>query len=174
MPGNFTLIIYDDVILNPPLTTCGIVFETSGLTKVPYMKTTILAVAAAFFGAISSQNAFTQVSVGVNVNIGSQPEWGPRGYDYVEYYYLPDIGVYYFVPRHQFVYISGGNWVFSAHLPYAYRHYDLYSGYKVVINQPRAYRYYDTHRVKYAKYKGHHGKKHEGGHGNGRNVNRDN
>ena len=81
------------------------------------MKTIILALTAAAFSATFSQPAFAQVRVGVNVNIGSQPEWGPQGYDYVEYYYLPDIDVYYFVPRHQFVYISGGNWVFSAHLP---------------------------------------------------------
>ena len=132
------------------------------------MKTIILALIATFISLNFSQNASAQVRVGVNVNIGSQPEWGPRGYDYVEYYYLPDIEVYYYVPRHQFVYISGGNWVFSAHLPPAHRHYDLYGGYKVVINEPRAYRYYNTHKVKYAKYKGHHSKKYKGGHGNGR------
>ena len=133
------------------------------------MKTIILALTAAVIGATFSQSAFAQVRVGVNVNIGSQPDWGPQGYDHVEYYYLPDIDVYYFVPRHQFVYISGGNWVFSAYLPSAHRHYDLYSGYKVVINEPRAYRYYQSHKVKYAKYKGHPGKKCKGGQGNGRN-----
>lgn len=140
---------------------------TKRSTKVPYMKTIILALIATFISLSFSQNAFAQVKVGVNINIGSQPEWGPRGYDYVEYYYLPDIEVYYYVPRHQFVYISGGNWVFSAHLPAAHRHYDLHSGYKVVINEPRAYRYYNTHKVKYAKYKGNNGKKYKGGHGNG-------
>ena len=133
------------------------------------MKTIILALTAAIMSATFSQNAFAQVRVGVNVNIGSQPDWGPQGYDHVEYYYLPDIDVYYFVPRHQFVYISGGNWVFSAYLPSAHRHYDLYSGYKVVINEPRAYRYYQSHKVKYAKYKGHPGKKCKGSHGNGKN-----
>ena len=30
-----------------------------------------------------------QVKVGFSVNIGTQPEWGPVGYDHVEYYYLP-------------------------------------------------------------------------------------
>lgn len=106
-----------------------------------------------------------QVRVGVSINIGDQPAWRVRGYDYVEYYYLPEIECYYYVPRRQFIYLSGGNWVFSANLPARYRGYDLYNGYKVVINQPRAYQYYQQHRVKYHKgnyYRGnnghHHGK----------------
>jgi len=92
--------------------------------------------------------------VNVNINIGSQPTWGPVGYDYVEYYYLPDIEVYYYVPRRQFVYLSNGKWIFVSSLPSRYRSYNLYSGYKVVINQPRPYLYFSTHKVKYAKYKG--------------------
>ena len=134
------------------------------------MKTMFLALLTTLLSISFCDPASAQVRVNVNVNIGSQPQWGPRGYDYVEYYYLPDIDCYYHVPRHQFVYISGGNWVFSTHLPRAYRHYDLYSGYKVVINEPRAYRYYGSHKVKYANYKGHkshHGKKNKGGRGHG-------
>ena len=134
------------------------------------MKRTILSVTTVLVALAFANTSKAQVNV--NININSQPDWGPRGYDYVEYYYLPDIEAYYYVPRHQFVYISGGNWIFSAHLPRAYRNYDLYRGYKVVINQPRAYRYYDSHRVKYNKYKGHYnkGNKHKGhgrGHGHG-------
>lgn len=131
------------------------------------MKKFILSLTLFLPGSLLVNKLEAQVNVGVNINIGSQPDWGPRGYEYVEYYYLPDIESYYCVPRGQFVYLSGGNWVFSGHLPPAYRHYDLYRGYKVVVNEPRAYRYYSRHRVKYAKYKGHHGKyyKHKGGHG---------
>jgi hypothetical protein len=135
------------------------------------MKTIFLVTTATLISLSFSHSANTQVRVNVNVNIGSQPEWGPRGYDYVEYYYLPDIECYYYVPRHQFVYISGGNWLFSANLPRAYRHYDLYRGYKVVVNEPRAYQYYSSHKVKYGKYRGykdHHGKKYKKGHGHGR------
>ena len=55
-------------------------------------------------GSIISKPASAQVSV--SINIGSQPTWGPVGYDYVEYYYLPDIETYYYVPRRQFVYIK--------------------------------------------------------------------
>lgn len=117
------------------------------------MKKLILS-AAIFLTAVASNNASAQIRVNVNVNIGSQPNWGPVGYDYVDYYYLPDIETYYYVPSRQFIYLSGGNWVFAYSLPARYRTYDLYTGYKVVINQPRAYQYYQTHKVKYAMYRG--------------------
>jgi hypothetical protein len=94
-----------------------------------------------------------QVRVGVNINIGVQPEWGPSGYDYAEYYYLPDIEAYYYVPRHEFVYLSGNRWVFAASLPPRYSGYDLYSGYKVVVNSPYAYRHFNDDRVRYARYR---------------------
>ena len=106
-------------------------------------------------GAFISKPAMAQVHV--NINIGSQPTWGPVGYDYVEYYYLPDIETYYYVPKHQFVYLSNGNWIYSNSLPYRHRGYNLYSGYKVVINGPKPYLHYTTHRVTYAKYKGNSG-----------------
>jgi len=124
-----------------------------------------------------------QVKVGVNINVGTQPVWGPVGYDYVDYYYLPDIAAYYYVPRHQFIYVSNGRWIFSSSLPVAYRRYDLYSGYKVVINEPRPYLRDNVFRERYASYKGrrngqvairhdngnHNGwYKHEGKHGHGK------
>ena len=96
----------------------------------------------------------TKAPVNVNVNIGSQPVWGPVGYDHVDYYYLPDIETYYYVPTRQFIYLSGGNWVFAYGLPPAYRTYNLHSGYKVVVNRPKAYIYHDVYKVKYKKYKG--------------------
>ena len=102
------------------------------------------------------KNADAQVRVNVNVNIGAQPVWGPVGYDYVDYYYLPDIETYYYVPTRQFIYLSNGNWVFAYGLPPMYRGFDLYSGYKVVVNRPRAYLYHDTYKVKYKKFKGNH------------------
>ena len=60
-----------------------------------------------------------KASVDVVVNISSQPLWGPVGYDYVEYYYLPDLEVYYYVPAHQWVYLNGGRWIFATSLPYS-------------------------------------------------------
>lgn len=117
------------------------------------MKKLITCVALSFT-LLTFQQAHSQVGVNVNINIGSQPVWGPVGYDHVDYYYLPDIETYYYVPTRQFIYLSNGNWVFAYGLPPAYRTYDLYSGYKVVINQPKAYQYFTTHKIKYVGYKG--------------------
>lgn len=107
-------------------------------------------------GCLICKPAHTQVSV--NINIGAQPVWGPVGYDYVDYYYMPDIEVYYYVPTHQFVYPTNGRWIFATSLPLRYRTYNIYSGYKVVINEPRPYLHFVTHKVKYAKYKGNNGR----------------
>jgi hypothetical protein len=99
----------------------------------------------------------SKAQVSVSVNIGAQPMWGPAGYASVDYYYLPDIECYYYVPRQQFVYLSGPNWVFSANLPSRYRGYDLYGGYKVVCEGPRPYTHFYDHRVTYARYRGYRG-----------------
>jgi hypothetical protein len=120
------------------------------------MKKVILATALFITAAITVNKAEAQVRLNVNVNIGSQPVWGPVGYNYVEYYYLPDIEAYYYVPRHQFIYLSGNRWIFSASLPPLYRDYDLYSGYKVVVNEPRPYLHFDRDRTQYSRYRGYH------------------
>jgi len=109
-----------------------------------------------FACVLGVKNATAQVRFNLNVNIGSQPTWGPVGYDHVEYYYLPDVEAYYYVPRHQFVYRSGSRWVFSSSLPGRYRNYDLNSGYKVVVNERDAYRNFDRDRSKYSGYRNRH------------------
>lgn len=119
----------------------------------------IILIAVLFITATTLNKADSQVRFNLNVNIGSQPVWGPVGYDHAEYYYLPDIEAYYYVPRHQFVYLSGNRWIFSATLPPRYRNYDLYSGYKVVINKPYAYRHFDRDRRQYSRYRGRHDQK---------------
>jgi len=120
------------------------------------MKKTILIVTLLLSGFIF-QGASAQVRVSFNVNIASQPIWGPTGYDHVEYYYMPDIDIFYNVPRHQYVYEEGGRWIFTTSLPYRYRDYDFYNGYKVVINDDeRPYRNAENYRSKYSQYKGNH------------------
>lgn len=99
-----------------------------------------------------------QAQVSFNINIGAQPQWGPTGHNHVEYYYLPDIESYYYVPKRQFVYLSNGRWTFSTNLPSRYSGYNLYNGYKVVINQPRPYAHFNDHKVRYTKFKGYKGK----------------
>lgn len=100
----------------------------------------------------------SSAQVHVSINIGSQPAWGPVGYDYVDYYYLPEIESYYYVPTRQFIYLNNGSWVFSLNLPLRYRHYDLYSGYKVVMNSPHPYYHFKQHRHQYRRYRGYHGR----------------
>jgi hypothetical protein len=97
-----------------------------------------------------------QISVGIGINISSQPTWGPTGYDNVQYYYLPDIDCYYYVPQHLFFFQSGGGWISSSNLPPQYGNYDLYGGYKVVINENRPYMHDQDYRAKYSSFKGRH------------------
>ena len=104
--------------------------------------------------AINNVNA--QLRVGLNLNIGSQPIWGPVGYDHVEYYYMPDIDAYYYVPNKQYIYRNNDRWAFSYSLPARFHNYDIYSGYKVVINQARPYNNAAMYRSKYAGFKGNH------------------
>jgi hypothetical protein len=98
-----------------------------------------------------------QVSVNVGVNIGGQPDWGPAGYDRADYYYFPDMDVYYDVPQRQYVYMNNGRWFFGASLPGRYRNYDVYNCYKVVINEPRPYLRADMYRSRYGSYSGRRG-----------------
>jgi len=98
---------------------------------------------------------FINAQIRVNINIGSQPIWGPEEYDYVEYYYMPEFGIYYNVPRGQYVYQSGNRWVFTSNLPFQFRHINLFNTYKVVINEQRPYlrhNYYTNHYKKYRNY----------------------
>lgn len=95
----------------------------------------------------------SKAQVSVNVNIGVQPAWGPVGYDYVEYYYIPAYEIYYHVPRRQFVVFENGKWIFVTALPPRYKAVNLYNTYKVVINDPEPYRHFDQHKVKYVTYK---------------------
>jgi hypothetical protein len=112
----------------------------------------ITLIAATFLSSLLYLSASAQVSV--NVNIGSQPSWGPVGYDYVENYYLPDIDVYYDVPSRQYVYLNNNVWIRSRALPARYANYNIYNGYKVVINEPQPWRRANVIRTKYVKYKG--------------------
>lgn len=119
------------------------------------MKRILLAVV---FGVASLSSINTKAQVSVNINIGSQPQWGPAGYDHVDYYYLPDIDAYYNVPNKQYIYLNNGSWIFNNSLPSRYRNYDLYNSYKVVINSPKPYLSHKIHVKEYGKYKGYKGK----------------
>jgi hypothetical protein len=93
-----------------------------------------------------------KAQVNVSVNISSQALWGPVGYDYVEYYYLPEADVFYYVPNGQFIYLSGGQYVFVNTLPASYR-INLFSTYIVVVNEPKPYLQHTIYFTKYGRYK---------------------
>lgn len=104
-------------------------------------------------GGLFSQSASAQVSV--SVNIGSQPLWGPTGYDQAKYYYLPEYDVYYDVPHKKYIYWNNGRRVSAATLPSKY-HADLYKTYKVVENEPSPWKHHNDDVKKYGEYKGRH------------------
>lgn len=112
--------------------------------------------------------------VRINVNINSQPEWGPSGYQQAEYYYLPDIDVYYHIAGRTYTYYEGKQWITRQVLPARYHHYDLYSGYKVVINDNRPWARHNDNRRNYAQYRGRHNQEtirdERGRHYTGRNT----
>ena len=108
-------------------------------------------------GAVATTTEVTQAQVRVSFNIGRQPLWGPTGYDYAGYYYMPDIDAYYNIADQQFIYMDGGQWVFRSSLPYRYRNYDLYNGYKVVINDDRPWLRNTYYRRNYYGYRGRRG-----------------
>jgi len=118
------------------------------------MRYILTLITAVVFSSALSVPANAQVSV--TFNLDRQPIWGPTGYDHVEYYYLPDIGVYYYVPQHRYFYLEKERWVSGSSLPSRYRSFNLYNSYKVVINESTPYHNDKTYREKYASFKGRH------------------
>jgi hypothetical protein len=105
-------------------------------------------------GVLLSMAIPTQAQISLHLNLGTPPQWGPVGYSQARYYYLPDVEAYYDVQSSMFIYMSGGAWVHRAYLPERYRDYDLYGGYKVVMNGYRGNRPYENfndYRTRYAR-----------------------
>ncbi|WP_037502824.1 hypothetical protein [Sphingobacterium deserti] len=94
--------------------------------------------------------------VSVHVNIGSQPNWGPVGYNYVRYYYLPEIGVYYDVSSRRYIYPQGNRWVNVRTLPKRYRHVNMSRTYKVVLNHAEPWRNHRDVHKRYHRYANNH------------------
>ncbi len=120
------------------------------------MKKFLLAFAL-LIGVASFYNTSDAQNINISINIGRQPAWGPVGYDYVDYYYMPDINCYFNVNSGLFFYFDRGRWISARYLPYAYRNYDLYGMHKVVlVNVANPWRYNHIHCRDYGRYKGHH------------------
>lgn len=111
------------------------------------MKRFILAMTLSFAFSLCSMELSAQ-------NINKQPAWGPVGYDTANYYYLPDLNIYYDVANTLFYYLTGGTWVSTRYLPEKYKSYDLYSIYKVVINnESNPWNNNKNHKKQYKTYK---------------------
>jgi hypothetical protein len=112
---------------------------------------TTLLLSCFVFGSVNAQSR-----VSLRANIDVQPAWGPVGYDHVDYYYMPDIDAFYHVPSRQYIYQEQSRWVFANSLPSRFHDYDVYNGYKVVVNERKPYRHAETYRMKYASFKDRH------------------
>ena len=95
---------------------------------------------------------FLNAQVQAAINISSQPIWGPVGYNYVANYYIPEIESYYNVSSKNYMSKLDGKWITSQALLPRFSNYNLYIGYKVVINEPNPYLNFNNHRVKYISY----------------------
>jgi hypothetical protein len=114
----------------------------------------LIFMAAILFSCVAIQKADAQVRVSLGLNINSQPEWGPVGYNHAEYYYMPDIDTYYDVPNHQYVYYENNVWIHNRVLPQRFGNYDRYHSYKVVVNQRNPWERDDQMRQRYSNYRG--------------------
>lgn len=103
-----------------------------------------------FLGLFFGKDVKGQISV--NINIGSQPLWGPVGYDYARYYYMPEMDVYYDVHARKYTYWQGNKWVTKSKLPGKYKKYNIYRTYKVVINDSNPWARHRHYRNRYSHY----------------------
>jgi len=102
------------------------------------LKLMIAGIVLIFAGGLQAQ---------VSVTIGTPPPWGPAEATGVRFYYMPDIGVYFDVNTGEYVYLSHGAWIHAHELPGVYRHYDLYTGYKVPLRDYHGERPWENHAV---------------------------
>lgn len=62
---------------------------------------------------------------------------GPLRLRHVDYYNLPDIDVFYCIPRQQYIYQQRGRWIYNSALTARYRNFKVNTVYKVVVNEPQ-------------------------------------
>lgn len=87
----------------------------------------------------------------VNINLDRQPDWGPKGHNYVESYYLPEYDMYYSVPAKRYYYRNGNRWLYSSAVPYS--NVNLYRTHKVILADRYPYKKHKVHYNQFAKYR---------------------
>lgn len=110
--------------------------------------------ALGLFFAIGLTYPATAQNISININVDKQPSWGPTGYDCANFYYFPDINIYFDVNNALFYFLSGKAWISDQYLPNKYSKYDLYNIYKVVVNEQQPWLQNKNHKKEYAVYKG--------------------
>jgi hypothetical protein len=102
-------------------------------------------------GIILLVSSSIQAQVSVNLNIGTAPSWGL--WMHKQNTIICQMFKLIMTLELQFVYFGNNRWVRSRYLPRQYRNYDLYNGYKVVLNGyhgNRPYAHYRNHRQRYS------------------------
>lgn len=95
---------------------------------------------------------FTYALLAQDKNPVLPPPWGPAGYSDVRYYYLPDVESYYDIYAEQFVCYIDGEWLHRKRLLSPNKNYDLYDGYKIVMEDYKGsapYKFYEDQKIKY-------------------------
>lgn len=116
-----------------------------------FLKVSIAIALAVSLNGLTGCGPATFISAGVTY---TNPGWAPPYYSGVRYYYMPDIEAYYDLSAQEFVYLDGGQWMFSHMLPPMYSGYDLNNGFVVALNfnvfQPwMHHQYYISHYPRY-------------------------
>jgi len=87
---------------------------------------------------------------------GGPPPWAPaHGYRaQVRHVYFPEYNFYYDVQREMYIYMAGGNWLFSVSLPLMFARVDLPHAQMVELElyNDRPFIYNNFHREKYARH----------------------
>lgn len=119
------------------------------------MKKMFLLFSLALLMGVSNTANAQNISINVNININKQPAWGPTGYEYANFYFFPDLNIYFDVNNSLFYFQSGSKWISNRYLPNKYSKYDLYSLYKIVINDDiQPWQNHKAYKNRYSGYKG--------------------
>uniref|UniRef100_UPI0040478CFE hypothetical protein n=1 Tax=Flavobacterium sp. TaxID=239 RepID=UPI0040478CFE len=93
--------------------------------------------------------------VSVNININSHPNHGHGHYEdshhhenVVDYYYYPEIEVYFDVQSSMYIYYASNGWIKSRYLPRHCSNYNIQRGYRVVLDYHGNRPYNDFHHHK--------------------------
>lgn len=116
------------------------------------MKALKLLVIALSFATAANAQILTRKVVTVQA-----PTWAQSKSVAANYYYLPEIDLYYDVPAQQFIYLNNSNiWVKSKRLPASHRAYDLKNGKIIYLSEykgKKPYLHHKSHKAKYVKVK---------------------